>query len=101
MDSLECIQEDNDVKTERQFVHSIKNFNNYPLICRDLRKVYDTDGRPSHVAVKNSSFCVKKGEIFGLLGPNGAGKTTIISIITGIYAPTSGNCWVSGYDIKG
>jgi len=50
--------------------------------------------------VKNCSFCVKKGEIFGLLGPNGAGKTTIISILTGIYSPTKGNCWVAGYDIK-
>jgi ABC-type multidrug transport system ATPase subunit len=67
----------------------------------DLRKIYDeVGGRKKHVAVKNCSLCVKKGEIFGLLGPNGAGKTTIISIITGIYAPTKGNCWVAGYDIK-
>ena len=73
----------------------------YPLILKDLRKVYDqVGGRLENVAVKNCTFCVKKGEIFGLLGPNGAGKTTIISILTGIYSPTKGNCWVAGHDIN-
>ncbi|GEN94459.1 hypothetical protein IV87_GL000870 [Pediococcus ethanolidurans] len=34
------------------------------------------------VAVKNVSFEIKKGEIFGLLGPNGAGKTTTLKMMT-------------------
>lgn len=66
-----------------------------------MRKVYQQiGGRKEHVAVQNLSFCVKKGEIFGLLGPNGAGKTTLIAMITGIYPPTEGNCWVAGFDIR-
>ena len=44
---------------------------------------------------------VKKGEIFGLLGPSGAGKTTIISMLTGLYSPDTGNACVAGSWIKG
>jgi len=52
------------------------------------------------VALNNFSLCLLKGECFGLLGPNGAGKTTLISILTGLYSPTDGYAWVSGYDIR-
>jgi ABC-type multidrug transport system ATPase subunit len=38
--------------------------------------------------------------MFGLLGPNGAGKTTLISMLTGMYGPTSGNAWIAGYNLK-
>jgi len=38
--------------------------------------------------------------LFGLLGPNGAGKTTLITQLTGLYAPTLGNAWIGGYDIR-
>jgi ABC-2 type transport system ATP-binding protein len=50
-------------------------------------------------AVKGISFSVEEGEIFGLLGPNGAGKTTTISMLTGLYPPTSGTARIGGYDI--
>jgi ABC-2 type transport system ATP-binding protein len=50
-------------------------------------------------AVKGVSFSVEEGEIFGLLGPNGAGKTTAISMLTGIFPPTSGTARIGGYDI--
>jgi len=41
-------------------------------------------------AIKDLSFEVNKGEIYGLIGPNGAGKTTIFNIITGNLRPTNG-----------
>ena len=93
--------EDEDVKRERLFVRDIQDsYSNYPLIIKDIRKVYKSvGGKPAKVAVKNLSLHIKKGEIFGLLGPNGAGKTTLISMITGLYPPESGNAWVSGYNI--
>ncbi len=50
-------------------------------------------------AVKNVSFTVRRGEIFGFLGPNGAGKSTTIKMLCGIFAPTSGEGSVSGFDI--
>ncbi len=50
-------------------------------------------------AVKEVSFTVAEGEVFGLLGPNGAGKTTTISMLTGLFPPTSGTARIGGYDI--
>lgn len=40
--------------------------------------------------IKDLSFTVKKGEVFGFLGSNGSGKTTTIRALLGIYPPTSG-----------
>ena len=42
-------------------------------------------------AVKDVSFSIQKGEIFGLLGPNGAGKTTMINMLLGILVQNSGD----------
>jgi ABC-2 type transport system ATP-binding protein len=50
-------------------------------------------------AVDDVSFEVNEGEIFGFLGPNGAGKTTMISMLTTLIKPTSGNAMVVGHDI--
>jgi ABC-2 type transport system ATP-binding protein len=50
-------------------------------------------------AVKDLSLTIPKGEFFGFLGPNGAGKTTTIKMMTGLYAPSSGSCWVDGFDV--
>lgn len=50
-------------------------------------------------AVDQVSFEVHPGEIFGLLGPNGAGKTTIISTITTLQEPTSGEVEIFGHDV--
>lgn len=47
-------------------------------------------------AVKNVSFSVKRGEIFGFLGANGAGKTTTIRVICGLLNATSGTVIVDG-----
>jgi len=49
-------------------------------------------------AVKDVSFHVMEGEIFGLLGPNGAGKTSTLSAIEGLIKQRSGTVTVSGYD---
>ncbi|MDP4151165.1 MAG: ABC transporter ATP-binding protein [Bacteroidota bacterium] len=54
----------------------------------------------SFQAVRNVSFTVHPGEIFGLLGPNGAGKTSTLSAIEGLLTPHSGAIRVAGYDIR-
>ena len=53
----------------------------------------------SFQAVKNVSFHVQQGEIFGLLGPNGAGKTSTLSAIEGLIKQQSGTVTVAGYDM--
>jgi ABC-2 type transport system ATP-binding protein len=51
-------------------------------------------------AVKDVSFDVRGGEIFGLLGPNGAGKTSTLSAVEGLVKFQSGSIEVDGYDAK-
>lgn len=53
-----------------------------------------------HRAVDGVSFEIEKGDIVGLLGPNGSGKTTIMRMLTGFFAPTSGDCQIAGIDVQ-
>lgn len=61
---------------------------------RNLTKKYGPTA-----AVKNISFTVEKGHIYGFLGPNGAGKSTTMNIISGCLAATDGEVEINGYDI--
>ncbi|MDP4130871.1 MAG: ABC transporter ATP-binding protein [Bacteroidota bacterium] len=51
-------------------------------------------------AVKDISFTVGQNEIYGLLGPNGAGKTTTLSVLCGLFPPTSGSVLIDGKNIQ-
>ena len=51
-----------------------------------------------NVAVREVSFGVAPGEVFGFLGPNGAGKSTTIRLLLGLYRPTSGRIRVFDLD---
>lgn len=102
-DESELLLEDQDAKDERRYIQSmnILDYAEYPLIAKDVRKVYPAMGlgKPK-IANKNINLCIRNGELFGLLGPNGAGKTTLISQLTGLYQPTNGNAWIGGFSIK-
>jgi len=50
-------------------------------------------------ALKNVSFEVGKGMIFGIAGPNGAGKTTLLNVISGALKPTTGEVYLNGESI--
>ncbi|MCS6772391.1 MAG: ABC transporter ATP-binding protein [Kiritimatiellae bacterium] len=54
--------------------------------------------RPKVHAVRDVSFEIKSGEVFGLLGPNGSGKSTTIKMILGLLQPTRGVLRVLGRD---
>ena len=62
---------------------------------RDVSKKFG-----SFTAVENTSFEVKKGEIFGLLGPNGAGKTTTFRMICALLGMSGGEISVMGEDLR-
>jgi ABC-2 type transport system ATP-binding protein len=51
-------------------------------------------------AVKDVSFTIDKGEIFGILGPNGAGKSTIVNILNTLVKPDKGDVIIDGVNIK-
>jgi ABC-2 type transport system ATP-binding protein len=50
-------------------------------------------------ALRNVSFEVKAGEIFGLLGPNGGGKSTLFRILCTMMVPTGGEVTLAGHDV--
>lgn len=53
------------------------------------------------VAVNDFSLSLRQGELQGLIGPNGAGKTTAFNLITGVYAPSSGQILLNEKRIDG
>nr|XP_022313180.1 ATP-binding cassette sub-family A member 5-like isoform X3 [Crassostrea virginica]XP_022313182.1 ATP-binding cassette sub-family A member 5-like isoform X3 [Crassostrea virginica]XP_022313183.1 ATP-binding cassette sub-family A member 5-like isoform X3 [Crassostrea virginica] len=106
--------EDEDVKAERERVKDIFARNNIkkPVsIVENLRKEFEKNksqrtcckrGQKKEIktAVRNASFAVDDGEVFGLLGPNGAGKTTVINMIVAEMGPTKGRVVVGGHDVQ-
>ncbi len=52
-------------------------------------------------AVDSLEFKIHRGQLAGLIGPNGAGKTTVFNMLTGVYAPTSGEVLLEGQSLKG
>jgi branched-chain amino acid transport system ATP-binding protein len=52
-------------------------------------------------AANDVTLSVDKGEIRGLIGPNGAGKTTLVNLVTGVYAPDTGEVKLAGESIGG
>jgi ABC-2 type transport system ATP-binding protein len=61
-----------------------------------LSKQYHGSDQP---AVRDVSFAIQRGEIFGFLGPNGAGKTTTISMLSCLLKPSGGSAAIAGFDL--
>lgn len=71
------------------------SFENQFVTVEKLYKSYDSTS-----VIKNVSFNLEKGEVFGLLGSNGAGKTTILETIIGLRKITKGDIHVMGFDVN-
>ncbi|NOU17994.1 MAG: ABC transporter ATP-binding protein [Bacteroidales bacterium] len=65
-----------------------------PILANNISKSYEKVD-----ALKDVSFEVERGELFGLIGPDGAGKTTLIRILTSLIIPDSGKASLSGNDV--
>ena len=65
---------------------------------KNIKKTFKTK-QDTVEAVKDVSFEVKKGEIFGLLGPNGAGKSTTILMLTTLLQVTGGEAKILNLDV--
>ncbi|XP_030704320.1 phospholipid-transporting ATPase ABCA3 isoform X2 [Globicephala melas] len=57
-------------------------------------------GNKGKAAVRDLNLNLYEGQITVLLGHNGAGKTTTLSMLTGLFPPTSGRAYISGYEIS-
>ncbi len=66
----------------------------FMISVRDLRVDYDQT-----CAVRNISFDIAAGEVFGLIGPNGSGKTSTMRALAGLLQPTYGRIEISGVDL--
>src|SRR5215469_15358274 len=66
----------------------------FDIEVRSLAKRFD-----DLVSVKDLSFSVNRGSIFGLVCPDGAGKTTTLRMLAGILPPESGTINVAGFDV--
>ncbi|XP_074871184.1 ATP-binding cassette sub-family A member 2 isoform X2 [Carettochelys insculpta] len=68
------------------------------VVCVDkLTKVYKTDKK---LALNKLSLNLYENQVVSFLGHNGAGKTTTMSILTGLFPPTSGSATIYGHDIR-
>jgi len=64
------------------------------ITVKNINKFYD-----KHHAVRDLSFEVNKGEIYGIIGPDGAGKTTLFRILTTLMLADSGTAFVDALDV--
>ena len=64
------------------------------VVCTDISKSYG-----KVIALKNISFTVEPGEIFGVIGPDGAGKSTLFRVLTTLLLADSGVATVEGMDV--
>jgi ABC-2 type transport system ATP-binding protein len=63
----------------------------------EIRHLWVTYG--SFVAVRDLSFTIPKGEVFGFIGPNGAGKTTTIKVLATLLRPARGRALIDGVSV--
>ena len=69
------------------------------LQIKNLHHVYSPGTPFEHIALKNVSFSVERGEFIGIIGHTGSGKSTLMQHMNGLLKPTSGTILLDGKDI--
>lgn len=65
------------------------------IVTEQLTRVFGARAAVDHV-----DLCVPTGAVYGILGPMSAGKSTLVRLLLGLVAPTSGNAWMLGYNVR-
>ena len=69
------------------------------LEVKNLQHVYSVGTPFEHIALKDVSFCVERGEFIGVIGHTGSGKSTLMQHMNGLLKPTSGDVLLDGKSI--
>lgn len=70
------------------------------IVIRQVQHTYpETRRHPSHIALRDVTMTVEKGEFCLLSGPNGSGKSTLFRILCGLTRPSSGSIHIGGHNI--
>jgi len=69
------------------------------LEIKNLNHIYSAGTPFEHVALKDVSFAVERGEFIGVIGHTGSGKSTLMQHLNGLLKPTSGQVILDGQDI--
>uniref|UniRef100_A0A7N8XI00 ATP-binding cassette sub-family A member 2 n=1 Tax=Mastacembelus armatus TaxID=205130 RepID=A0A7N8XI00_9TELE len=100
---LSVMEEDQACAMDQRRSEEIRGIEEEPshlplVVCIDkLTKVYKTG---SKLAINKLSLNLHENQVVSFLGHNGAGKTTTMSILTGLFPPTSGSATIYGHDIR-
>uniref|UniRef100_A0A8B9NTE8 ATP-binding cassette sub-family A member 2 n=1 Tax=Apteryx owenii TaxID=8824 RepID=A0A8B9NTE8_APTOW len=100
---LSIMEEDQACAMESRRLEEMRGIEEEPshlplVVCIDkLTKVYKTDKK---LALNKLSLNLYENQVVSFLGHNGAGKTTTMSILTGLFPPTSGSATIYGHDIR-
>lgn len=70
-------------------------FDNKDLMCKDIEFGYNEKQN----AIKISQLYIKQGEKVAILGVIGSGKSTLLKLLSGLYKPTKGFCYLNGIDM--
>ena len=69
------------------------------LQVKNLTHIYSVGTPFEHVALKDVSFSIEKGEFVGIIGHTGSGKSTLMQHLNGLIKPTEGAVLLDGQDI--
>ncbi|CAD7667769.1 unnamed protein product [Nyctereutes procyonoides] len=100
---LSVMEEDQACAMESRRLEEMRGMEEEPthlplVVCVDkLTKVYKNDKK---LALNRLSLNLYENQVVSFLGHNGAGKTTTMSILTGLFPPTSGSATIYGHDIR-
>lgn len=83
------------MRNENEIVVNVEHLNK---IFQSIQGYWRQKKHPVE-AVKDISFSICKGELFGMVGPNGAGKTTTVKMLATLLLPTGGKATLFGHDV--